>query len=387
MRSALARRRYDWNWFSRAVNIALSETIDSIQSDSPIFGLLPNFTPSLVYGLLNGMRNAGFHTRGGAFRFSDDLFQCVWNKKNEHAVGQATDFKEMLIRHLNTRGEPVGFQRVILLAIWNYFQTPFNGDEIKSGEQDFKRLENRVRQLTNDRNLLESYAFDAPGGKRWWLVNERDAFSPITERMESVVHDLLLRKKKISFCAIDEYLCKEFPGFLTPEKDLLRIILESYAEVESDDSNQYILRQSEESDARERDIREAKNLLKKIGESLGQKVSEDTVITWQDQFTNKISYQFYITNLAHISKFVYRLAPDDATEHVIVFPGSRSALLSQRIRKDPRLSFAVEQGWHFLKFRYLRRLADIKELDLNRWRELLDSDPPLWDPPTQLKII
>ena len=57
------------------------------------------------------------------------------------------------------------------------------------------------------------------------------------------------------------------------------------------------------------------------------------------------------------------------------------------MKQDPRLAMAAEEHWHFLKFRFVRRIHKKDDLDRQSWSDYIDSDPPLWDPPTQLQII
>jgi hypothetical protein len=71
---------------------------------------------------------------------------------------------------------------------------------------------------------------------------------------------------------------------------------------------------------------------------------------------------------------------------VLVVPGSRSNLLAYKLKRDPHLAEAVAKGWRFLKFRYLRQLAEREDLSPVLWDELLDADPPILESPVQMTI-
>ena len=73
-------------------------------------------------------------------------------------------------------------------------------------------------------------------------------------------------------------------------------------------------------------------------------------------------------------------------KNIIIFPGSRSRLMDYRLKHDPCLEAAAEKNWHFVKFRTLLMLAQHEHLTLDLWNELMDSDPPLWDPPIQYQL-
>jgi len=388
MQSALNRRHYDWNWFSMAIEKAMGRVAASVDNKTPIFGILPHFTPSLLYGLMDGMTNSGYRLEGGAYRASDNLFECEWEKSAEsREAHRGISLEDYVERYLASYGEPVGFQKLTLLAIRHFFESLGAGEMHDSGEQEFNRLENRVHQLTKNVNLLEPYLSDTSGGSRWWLVNERDALPPISERIELAARDHLLEVERSTMCALDEFLCGLFPEFHTPEKTIINTIIDSYTEREPNDDSSVILRSAEKIKNRENDLKEIRQLLASVASLLGQEANGEEAIVWHEPGRKDASYIFYLTVTSAISDFVYHQPDINGAERVIVFPGSRSALLFHRMRSDPRLSFAVQQGWHFLKFRYLRRLAKKPDLTMEDWRELLDSDPPLWDPPTQLQII
>ena len=138
--------------------------------------------------------------------------------------------------------------------------------------------------------------------------------------------------------------------------------------------------------ARQNDLDEITGMLVSHGQSFGFQVnSEDSRISWLDaDGTLKLCYHLTIT--AAICQIVLSRIGTGEVKQIIVFPGSRSRLLEYRLRNDPRLAEALESGWQFLKFRYLRWMVTRENLDLKLWTSLLGGDPPAWDPPKQLQF-
>ncbi len=390
MRSALGRRRYDWYWFTKAVQIALKRIAFSLQDNTLALGILPQYTPNLAFGLFTGMHAAGFELVGSAYRISDEILQCQWKKRPaaKSVLQSEVDLRKVIDQLLTDRGEPAEYHRIIMQIIIEFAQEngiPANLSEVK--ESDFTRLQNLIKQLLAETNFLKPFSSDLPGGSRWWLLNEKNVELPISERVETAVRKLLLSRKEIHLEDLDREICEKFIGERTPEPELINTILQSYAAPKPGDPYLFRLRSNETADAREKDLIEIKDMLLKIGESFDLQATGNSIIYWKDPISKNYSYIFYPIVSTEISQFIFKHEPIGNTQQVIVFPGSRSSWIYYRLLHDPRFASAVENGWHFLKFRYLRRLAKKESLDLHLWTELLDSDPPLWDPPTQLKFL
>ncbi len=60
---------------------------------------------------------------------------------------------------------------------------------------------------------------------------------------------------------------------------------------------------------------------------------------------------------------------------VIVLPGSRAGWVEYKLRRDPRLRNALENGWLLVKFRHVRWLAANDNLSQENLEELLALDP------------
>ena len=390
IRSALGRRRYDWYWFTKAVHIALKRIAPSLQDNTLAFGILPQYTPNLVFGLFAGMHSAGFKFGGAAYRASDEMLQCQWKKcpTAKSVLQSEVDLREVIDQFLTTRGEPAEYHRIIMQTIIEFTREngiPFNLSEVK--ESDFSRLQNLIKQLLAETNFLKPFPSDLPGGSRWWLLNEKNIETPLSERVESVIRKLLLSRKEIHLEDLDRKICEKFTGARTPEPELVNTILQSYAAPMPNNPYLFRLHSNESVNAREKDLKEINDILIKIGKSFNLQATGNSIIYWKEPASKNCSHIFYPTISTEISQFIYKHEPLGNAQQVIVFPGSRSSWINYRLQHDPRFASAVENNWHFLKFRYLRRLSKKDGLDLHSWIELLDSDPPLWDPPTQLQFL
>jgi hypothetical protein len=390
MRSALSRRRYDWFWFTKAVHVALNRISSSIHGNSICLGLLPEYTPNLAFGLFTGLFTAGYEMIGSAYRVSDAALQCQWKKVSSSAKPPQSEInlKNVVNQYLSARGEPTEYHHIIMHAIIEYVKKGGLTNKLSDiSETDFSKMQNLIKQLLSKIDFLTPYSSELAGGSRWWLINEKYINPPISEKVEIAIRNILLSQKNIQKNKLDRVVCSMFPGFLTPEAGLINTILDTYTEPITAFNDGYRLNDSEYKFARDADLIEIINAIKSIGNSFNVHVSGNGPLFWTDKKSNKILYAFYPIVTAGISKFLFGHKQAEEVHKIIVFPGSRSSLIAYRLLHDPRLAIAVEERWHFLKFRSIRSLVKRGNLNLQSWEEIIDSDPPLKDPPNQLPII
>jgi len=138
--------------------------------------------------------------------------------------------------------------------------------------------------------------------------------------------------------------------------------------------------------ARQKDVDEIKEILVRQGQSFDFKVERDDQCIHWIAANGQTIMRYHITITAGITPIIFPQGESDEAKNIIVFPASRSRLIEYRLRQDPRLSEALESGWQFLKFRYLRWMITRENLDFRLWTSLLGGDPPAWDPPKQLQF-
>jgi hypothetical protein len=387
MRSALSRRRYEWHWFAQAISSSIKPLTSSLINDTRAFGLFPQVTGNFYLGLQAGMRIAGFDSVGAAYRAEDDLIQCQWKLASIKINVREKPLRSLIFDFLETRGEPATILEITLqclteLALAGNLPAQIN----LLGETLFSKIQEEVSLALRDDQFAQCYKSNLSTGSQWWLSETGSFTMPVSEKVEKTIHGLLLEGKPIDNRDLERLICKQFPGSQTPSAELIRLCLESYADPSLKDSHSYILQAEDSTLNRQNNVNEMRAILSICSEKLGfiQEIDAE-FIKWKSskgQFTHR--YFIIITGL--ISETMLSLSNDDEIRNIIVCPGSRSRLIDYRIKHDPRLEIVAEKNWHFVKFRTLRRLAQYENLTLDAWNEILDSDPPLWDPPSQFQL-
>jgi hypothetical protein len=388
MRSALARRRYDWRWFALALEAALGDLCDAIPTGTPMFGLLPQAAPNHLLGLLAGAHASGFELSGFAANPSEELYQCLWLAGGPEQSPIGPLVQSNLRTFLQTRGEPVRLPAILSdylarLAMQNSLPVDVQNME----ETYFSQLQ----QSVNDSLHRGGYAQEYPttiGGSKWGLKDAQVAEKPVSEQLEILLRDKLWEQPHILLQELELHVFRLMPGRLTPETDDLRLCLRNYADEDEETPGLFHLRPNEERAVRQADRSEMAALLEKRARSLKLDfaLGDDWQMVWKDD-QGKELHRYFLLNSATICGLVFDPARNNAVQNILVFPGSRSRWLQHRLQEDPRLKATLEAGgWHLMKYRYLRWLAAQEENNLERWESLLDGDPPLEEPSDQFQL-
>jgi hypothetical protein len=207
----------------------------------------------------------------------------------------------------------------------------------------------------------------------------------LADRVEIEIVHFLQKHPDCPLAEVDEAMCKVFSGLMTPPIDLIKTCLDSYAEVTPVPFDCWHLRSNESAASRKADLLSVRQLLARIAERLSYEWQGELPLIWNDRTSVEV-FRFYPIASSIISRFVLSDAPVTPHRCVLVVPGSRSNLLAYKLKRDPRMAEAVAKGWRFLKFRYLRQLAERADLSLSLWEELLGADPPILESPIQMTM-
>lgn len=388
MRSALSRRRYDWYWFAKAILSTMDSIKDKFGDEIPFFGLLPEATPNFYLGLLCGMYSAGFQLESAAYRPYDELIQCKWKPGAAEYSNHEPDARDLIKNYMKARGEPASFSELMMNSLSNLVLQGAIPQEIDDYDETyFRQIQEMFSAQLRDEHFSIAFPSNLQGGSRWWLLDARDCHQPLAERVENFIAAEFQVKSPLDLHDIEKSCCEYFSGNLTPSHELILAVLESYTQESDGEEYLHHLRTGENTASRQKDIEEARDLLMKISNNFGFKSvePEKRTLLWQDKGNSTI-YQFFLKTSCDISTLILK-ASEDNIPKVIVLPGSRSRLIAFRLREDPRLAKSLEGNWHFLKFRHLRRMAARENFTYELWENLLDGDPPLWEPAEQTPLL
>lgn len=398
-KSVLRRRRYDWAWHTSALYSTLKSMVPFISEEIPFFVLIGEAEPGFLSAAMIAFESAEFSLHGIALRADLNQAQMVWYYSKpltteslslDYLAKRVPELASDISRfYLLKRAEPASYIHLHTVSL----------------------IEISDRHLINyihDRSILDLYntiqeafagtftqrrGFLRYGGSEkslevgeWWLQDIQDLYTtatPLSDRVENHVVNYLINHPGCNFSDLDAAICADLPGLLTPEIEFLHTCMASYGEQELPGSDQWRLREQDKPENRLTEIISMRELLCNLGNNLDFEIRDENPLLWIDQ-DGQVSIIFYIVASAAIGKIVFT-NPYPPQKSLIVFPGSRAAIVAYRLRNDMHLNRVIDEGWRFLKFRHLRRLSESNIPTRDNLGEQLSLDP-LTDTAPQMRL-
>jgi hypothetical protein len=232
----------------------------------------------------------------------------------------------------------------------------------------------------------------APGGRferlepradlesgQYWLADPGEAAPPLSDRVELMVLEALRSYPGPTLLELEVRLCSSLRGLQTPDRRLVTACLASYAT--EDPEGEWHLRPEDEDDHRSKDADEIRGLLRSLGERLGYNVEAGAEIAWSAD--GAVRFEFRVQSTAAIEGL---LRSSSVGQAIVVIPGGRASLVTEKERRDPRLRGWLARGGRIVKFRHVRRLAADASVRPENFSERLGIDPAVREDP-QLPLL
>ncbi len=380
-KSALQRRRYDWTWHAAALYAALKNLAPHVPLSAPLFALLAEVEPSFLSAMLLAASAAGFDLHGLALRTVHDPLQAVWYRQDlrpKEEMADADTVRLAMQDYLRARGEPVTYLHLhaaALAARCESHALAWKADALGQIHAPIHAA-------------LDSGEFVHYGGSKnlesglWGLPAWDPETASLPDRVELAVVRFLQERLACSWPELEECLNAELSGLFTPSLGLIKAVLTSYA-VETE--GRWSLRQEDFPSPRRVDLESASRLLETLADRLGYTATwiegPDRLLLWQENA--RTVYAIYLLASAGAGK-ILRQNPYPPECSLLALPGGRSELLAAKLRRDPALEQVWKGGWRALKFRQLRRLAEIPSMTRDGWEKDLSGDPI--EPLEQMKM-
>lgn len=391
MLAALSRQRYGWFWFAQALTTTFTSFQPESSAENNILGLSMNFTPSYQLAVILGAYQAGLQLEGYAYRNNDEIFQYIWSSRTSNLPNKTQDssqqIRDGLIRFLAKNGEPATFKDLYFIKLLTMAEQAGLPAQLTGENTDlYNAIINDLQTELANRAIYRQFTGESSGNVQWSLNDPRQMEPSLDDRIEQHVVAMIRQQPILEFPDIYRSLCTQFQGLFTPDRFFGKACLESYATRVNLDTQTYQLDPGEEPSKRENDLNEMRTLVIQLGKNLGFKTIIGEEIEWQTK-DGRPRYRFFLTNTAIFQMFLQDNPVKNLTEKVVVFPASRSRLILVKRKRNLLLNEALTHNGHLLKYRQLRNIFNQENLTLQAWQDILDADPPLWDPPTQLKLL
>jgi hypothetical protein len=382
-KSVLRRRRYDWNWHAAALYAALKNLSDRLPLNAPLFAIIPELEPAFLSAALLAAAGAGFELSGLALRTRHDPVQVIWHRRAfAHEDKEPTEIDPEAVHQairlaLQERSEPAPYLFLHAAGL----AAMAAAHSLRWRPEALAQIHAPIQAALVEPEFVHHAESSNPEIGLWGLAEWDTETEPLPDRVEVAAVHFLQKTPGCSLRDLETALNAEFSGLLTPSLGILRAVLASYA-VETD--GRWSLRTEDFPAVRRADLEIAAQSLAALGPRLGyalqREESPQRIVLWRE--TGKTMYTFYLLASAVVGRLL-RLNPSPSNNSFIVLPGGRAGLLSYKLDRDPALR-SVAERWRVVKFRHLRRLAEMTELTREHFEKELSSDPI--EPPEQMEL-
>ena len=384
IKSVLRRRRYDWSWHAAALYATLKNLSEHLPLNAPLFALIPEVEPAFLSAALLAAAESGFDLNGLALRTRHDPLQIVWRRRafsherQEPARINAGSVRQAMHLALQERGEPVTYLYLHTAGL----ASMASDHSLQWREDALNQAHAPILAALDSPEFIHHAESANPETGLWGLAEWDPATESLPDRVEVAIVRHLQKRTACTLRDLETALNASFPGLLTPSLGLVRAVLASYA-VES--GGLWSLRPQDASTARRADLEAAAQSLAALGPRLGytlqREESPHRLIQWQEN--GETSYAFYLLASAVTGRLLRQNKVPPSVNSFIVLPGGRAGLLAYKLDRDPSLA-ALAHRWRIVKFRHLRRLAEMAGLTRESFEKNLSGDPI--EPPEQMKL-
>jgi hypothetical protein len=371
----------------------------------------------LLTAALGAGQSAGLSLKGLALRTDPAMAQIEWQNSPSEGSDQEIFPPQPALQSaidqahkwLHALGQPADYLVVYTAALTGLLQSHFfseQSSQIPEAEQGLdpnpaqaaSLATNTIRQaLTFRGGFLRFNAGESPEVGQWWLRSGQDAEAPIYDRVEICIVRYLISNPGCTLEEIDHHLCLEFPGLLTPDRQIIEMCLESYAQTSSQDASRWNLRPQETPSQRRADLERVQQQLHLLAKRLSFTIEGDFPMRLVNP-RGQILHSFYPIASAVLGEILLRRKPSTGQfsgQRWIIIPGGRANLVLFKLHRNPHLrslcSFendparpaeAPESGtWKFLKFRHIQRLLGLPLLNPDNLSDFLTQDPLTYTAP------
>lgn len=207
----------------------------------------------------------------------------------------------------------------------------------------------------------------------WWLPETPPA-EPLAERLETTVIGLLNREPPLT--PADVY--RRFPGWLTPEAELLQALLTAYGEEVV--PGQWIARGDDPGEW-PAIYEAAQRLGQRLGFSVGGGIAD---VVWGEE--GHATHAFRIARTGRWRDLGIDVLPESVAGYVVL-PDRLAHLLRIKLVRNPLLRRElIDRGWSLVKAGHLLTLADSPEANRQEFKKIVGLDPIIEQDEAQIPL-
>ncbi len=277
---------------------------------------------------------------------------------------------------IRARAEPVAWPALhaaVLRALAAGGWLSAADDALVNVPSSLSLLAARTRAALEGPEFVRLNATGVEGGL-WWLAGAEGLGTALADRVEAAACRILSEGGPLAPGAFAGLVCRELPGDLTPEPDLLTACLHAYA-VETP-SGRWQLRAEDRLESRAAERASIVDGLMGLGRRLGYRAAVRPPFDVGWYRAGQVHAVFAVRWQALLGELLPLAESAPGVQPYLVIPGGRSALVSFKLGRNPLWQRLVDEGhWHFVKYRHVRDLLAQPDADEYTLRTIVGLDP------------
>ncbi len=383
LRPLLRQRTPDPAWYARVMAGSLAILADLLRDEGRLVFVLTDQRPAVVEALVLAASQARMGVMCLVQRGSDHRLELapafpqpptVSEEAVEVQIGRA--IVEVAVETIQSRGEPVRWPTLHAAIQRRLAETGLLTRAAEPGAAVPSPLDLVAEQIgvAMDDRAFVRLVTEETREELWWLADPQDVAPALCDRVEAVAYEVLQDALALTEADFAAKVYARFPGFLTPDAELVATCLRAYGCEPT--PGYWQLRMEDLPDARKAERNTIVEHLLTLGRRLGYRAEEwpPFEAAWFEG--EKARAVFAVRWRAVVSE---ALALSDRAADAglyLVIPGGRAALASYKLARNPLWRQAVnEAGWWFVKYRHVRQLVEQPEVDEYTLRTIVGLDP------------
>ncbi|MBI2845302.1 MAG: hypothetical protein HYX86_02015 [Chloroflexi bacterium] len=410
LKPLLRVRTGDWDWYRRAMTTALRSLAPTLAPTGRMVLILSQANYPWATNLLLAAAEAGLKTESFLYQTRESPTETSAQAKagSKPEVGYE-DYRLILsteetplvpgptvaqrlrqVAYLAIQGIleewgdalPSNYLRLAVWQSWN--RQDLLRQAVKEGIPA-KDLEKELEEAWTEGLARQIFSAAEAQEDLHWLADRSEKIPPLLDRVEEAARQVVEKSSPLSFHQAQEEVYRQFPGSLTPPRDMVETALLAYGrEAEG------MLWPSSTDIQKEK--AKVLDILQQLGERLDFKVissseTKHSDLEWEEG--EKTLYRFVIRSTARVAEF-YRWAIESKGPErlLIAIPDTLSDLLRLKLAWSPILrQRLLSAGWDFVKFGLIREMAAQEKIERHDLAKIIGLLPPAETKEAQLPLL
>ncbi len=394
LRPLLRQRTPDPMWYARVMAGSYRNLATLLRDDGHLVLILSDQRPAVLEALLLAAGRARLGVAAVVQCGSDYRLDLVpklpqatspshaaLNVQIQEAAAQAAS------ETIRARGEPVAWRTLHTTILDRLAQRGLLVRALGAegeGASPLDLVAEQVHVGLEDPGLLRLQGSDG-GDELWWLADLSGMASPLCDRVELFADEVLRGVPSMTEAEFAQAVYAQFPGSLTPEKELVAGCLRALSQETT--SGCWQLRPEDMPGSRQTESRAIIESLLALGTRLGFRAVPRPPFDAAWFEGEQARAAFSVRWQAAVSETLSLGGQLEGAQPYMVIPGGRAALVSYKLARNPLWQQAVdEEGWRFIKYRHVRHLATQLDVDEYTLQTIVGLDPIVEKEQAQLAL-